>query len=196
MNGPSLMSLDGSERVILLGGFGVSLGPWLDMAYMVLPRWLVPHAQTTLRRIDESRGGIEHAALAEYLESGGYARHLHRLTKAYASRRDALLTALRRNLGEKTRVLGEQAGLHLAWFPPVDRVSPGSLATLARRHGLDAAALGDDVVLLGFGATDEHHIETGIRRLAESLSGAKSEPPPVSTMPIGCTSTTARGARI
>ena len=40
MNVPSLMSLDRSERVILLGGFGVSLGPWLDIAYLVLPRWL------------------------------------------------------------------------------------------------------------------------------------------------------------
>ena len=196
MNVPSLMSLDRSERVILLGGFGVSLGPWLDVAYLVLPRWLVPYAQTTRRRIDDSRGGFEHSVLAEFLASGGYARHLHRLTKTYTSRRDALVTTLRRHFGEATQICGEQAGLHLAWFPTPEWGSPGYLATLARRHGLDAAAVRDDVVLLGFGATDEDHIEAGVHRLANSLLGANDELPPVAAMPIGFAGTTAHGAPI
>jgi GntR family transcriptional regulator/MocR family aminotransferase len=196
MNVPSLMSLDRSERVILLGGFGVSLGPWLDIAYMVLPRWLVPYAQTTRRWIDDSRGGFEHTVLAAYLTSGGYARHLHRLTKTYATRRDALLTALRRHFGDDTQVWGEQAGLHLAWFPPPDKGSPGHLAGLARRLGLDAAAVRDDVLLLGFGATDEHHIEAGIRRLADALPAASEALPPVAAMPVGFTGRTAHGAQI
>jgi GntR family transcriptional regulator / MocR family aminotransferase len=194
MDVPSLMSLDRSKRVILLGGFGVSLGPWLDIAYMVLPRWLVPYAQTTRRWIDDSRGGFEHAVLAEYLAGGGYARHLHRLTKTYAGRRDALLTALRRHFGAESRVWGEQAGLHLAWFPPPDRGSPGYLASLARRVGLDAAVARDDVVLLGFGVTDEHHIETAVRRLADAVPGSYEELPPVAAM--GFANATAQSAQI
>jgi GntR family transcriptional regulator / MocR family aminotransferase len=196
MNVASLMSLDRSERVILLGGFGASLGPWLDIAYLVLPRWLVPYAQTTRRWIDDSRGSFEHTVLAEYLTSGGYARHLHRLTKTYATRRDALLTALRRHFGAATHVWGEQAGLHLAWFPPPDSGSPEYLARLARRLGLDAAAVRDDVLVLGFGATDEHHIEAGIRRLADALTAAGEEFPPVGAMPAGFAGTTAHGAPI
>jgi GntR family transcriptional regulator / MocR family aminotransferase len=185
MDVPCVMSLDRSERVILLGGFGVSLGPWQDLAYMVLPRWLVPYAQTTRRWIDDSRGGYEHAVLADYLASGGYARHLHRLTRTYASRRDAMLTGLRRHLGAETIVWGEQAGLHLACFPSPDLASPSDLATLARRYGLDAAAVRDDAVLLGFGMTDEHHIESGLRQLAESLPCTTEEPSPIGALPIG-----------
>jgi GntR family transcriptional regulator/MocR family aminotransferase len=196
MNVPSLMRLDRSERVILLGGFGSSLGPWLDIAYMVLPRWLVPYAHTVRRRIDDSRGGFEYTVLAEYLASGGYARHLHRLTKTYASRRDALLTALRRHFGEQTQIWGEHAGLHLAWFPPAERASPGYLAALARRHGLDAAAVRDNAVLLGFGQIDEHHIDAGVRRLAEALSGTGHAPAPVAAMPIRRSATLAHGAQI
>jgi GntR family transcriptional regulator/MocR family aminotransferase len=196
MNVASLMRLDRSERVILLGGFGVSLGPWQDVAYLVLPRWLVPYAQKTRRWIDDSRGGLEHTVLAEYLASGGYARHLHRLTKIYAGRRDAMLTALRKHFGAATRIWGEQAGLHLTWFPPADLGSPDYLATLARRHGLDATSVRDDVVLLGFGVTDEHHIEAGIRRLADALPGANEELPQVAAMPIGFAGTTAHGAQI
>jgi GntR family transcriptional regulator / MocR family aminotransferase len=194
MNVPSLMSMDRTERVILLGGFGVSLGPWLDIAYMVLPRWLVRYAEMTRRWIDDSRGSFEHAVLAEYLASGGYARHLHRLTKTYASRRDTLLTALRRHFGAETQIWGERAGLHLAWFPPPGRGSADYLAKLARRLGLDAAAVRDDVVLLGFGVTDEHNIEAGIRRLA--MSGAGEKLAPIAAMPFGFAGAAAHGAQI
>jgi GntR family transcriptional regulator/MocR family aminotransferase len=196
MNVPSLMNLDRSERVILLGGFGASLGPWLDLAYLVLPRWLIPYAQTTRRWIDDSRGGFEHAVLAEYLASGGYARHLHRLTKTYASRRDALLAGLRRHLGAEIQVWGAQAGLQLAWFPPPELGSSPYLAALARRQGLDAAAVRDDVVVLGFGATDEHHIETALRRLADSLPAISEKLPPVAVIPLGFSGTTAHGMHI
>jgi GntR family transcriptional regulator/MocR family aminotransferase len=187
MNIPSLMSLDTSERVILLGGFSVSLGPWLDLAYMVLPRGVAAGAQAMRRLIDDSRSSLEQMALAEFLRGGGYARHLHRVTKAYASRRDTLLTALRRHLGGRSLVWGQQAGLHLAWFPPQDFGSASAIATLARGHGLDAAWAGDDVVLLGFGVPDEQRIETGVRDMAEHLLAGQERPSPVPGMTIGPT---------
>jgi GntR family transcriptional regulator/MocR family aminotransferase len=196
MNVPSLMSLDRSERVILLGGFGVSLGPWLDVAYMVLPRWLVPYAQTARRWIDDSRGSFEHTALAVYLASGGYARHLHRLTKTYACRRDALVMALRRHFGADTLVWGEHAGLHLAWRLSPARGPAGCLAALARHFGLDAAAVRDDVVLMGFGAIDERHIEAGIHRLADALQGGNEGLLPIAAMAIGLPGATAHCAQV
>jgi GntR family transcriptional regulator/MocR family aminotransferase len=194
LNIPSLMSLDQSERVIMLGGFGVSLGPWLDVAYLILPRWLVPFAQATRRLIDDSRGGLEQMALAEFMGGGGYARHLHRLSKAYASRRDALLAALRRHLGDAAPVWGQHAGLHLAWCPSPDIGSPANLAALARRHGLDAAAPRDDVILLGFGVADERHLEMGVRRLAEALTAMSDGPTPVPALPADFARTLAHGA--
>ena len=174
MTAPSLMSLDRSERVILLGGFSVSLGPWLDIAYMVLPRWLVPFALAARRLIDDSRSSLEQAALADFLGGGGYARHVHRLAKAYASRRDALLAALRHHLGGPALVWGEHAGLHLAWFPLAEIGAPLPLAALARHSGLDATALppgtrGAQAVLLGFGLLPEHHIEPRVARFAHLI---------------------------
>jgi GntR family transcriptional regulator/MocR family aminotransferase len=175
MNVPSLLSLDAEERVILLGGFCTSLGPWLGLAYLVLPRRLVAAALAARRMIDDSRRHLEETALAELLSSGGYARHVHRLGKAYASRRDALLVALRAQFGEPAMTWGAQAGLHLAWFPPDDAGSPGYLASLARRCGLEAAALpadargrppGAQVVLLGFGALAERQIAARVAQFA------------------------------
>jgi GntR family transcriptional regulator/MocR family aminotransferase len=174
MTAPSLMSLDRSERVILLGGFSVSLGPWLDVAYMVLPRWLVPFALAARRLIDDSRSTLEQAALADFLGGGGYARHVHRLTRTYASRRDALLAALRHHLGGPAMVWGEHAGLHLAWFPPAETGLSTPVAALARNSGLEATALppgtrGAQPVLLGFGLLPERQIEARVGRFAGML---------------------------
>jgi len=175
MNLPSLMSLDTAERVILLGGVGTSLGPWLDLAYLVLPRRLVAPAITARRLLDDSRSGPEQAALAALFESGSYARHLHRLRKQYALRRDTLSDALRRHFGARTRIWGDQAGLHLAWFPAPETGSPGYLAAIARRCGLDAVTLPPDIrarapggqaVLIGFGLLPERHIEARVGQFA------------------------------
>ena len=175
MDAPSLMSLDTEGRVILLGGFCTSLGPWLDLAYLVLPRRLIAAALAARRLIDDSRRCLEETALAELLGSGGYARHVHRLGKAYVSRRDALLAALRRHFGGPATTWGEHAGLHLSWFPPADTGSPGYLAALARRCGLEAAALPAETrgrlpllqaVLLGFGALSEPQIASRVAQFA------------------------------
>lgn len=160
----ALMSLDAAGRVILLGGFCLSLGPWLCLAYLVLPRRLIAPALAARRLLDDSHPSLEAAALAELLASGEYARHLHRLSKTYAARRDALVAALRQEFGPAGTIWGGQAGLHLAYTPPPRLGSASYLATLARRSGLDASTPpaetharlpGGLPLLLGFGTLGE-----------------------------------------
>jgi GntR family transcriptional regulator/MocR family aminotransferase len=175
MNAPTLLSLDTEQRVILLGGFCTSLGPWLSLAYMVVPRRLIGAALAAQRLIDDSRRWLEESALAEFLHSGAYARQVHRLGKTYASRRDALLAALHRHFGGPATIWGEHAGLHLAWFPPADTGSPGYLASLARGCGLEAAALPVETharhaagraLLLGFGTLTESQLALRVAQFA------------------------------
>lgn len=172
---PSLMSLDTADRVLLLGGFCASLGPWLRLAYLVVPRSLVAAAALTRRLMDDGRHALEETALAGLLDSGGYARHVHRLGKAYASRRDALVDALQKHFGAPSALWGTHAGLHVSWFPPAGLASAPYLASVARRCGLDAATPHGDPrtrpapnqpVLIGFGGLPERQICVRVAQFA------------------------------
>ena len=173
---PRLFSLDQANRVILLGGFCASLGPWVHLAYLVVPPHLVDAASAARRMLGDESGRLHQAALYELLRSGWYARHLHRLSKVYAIRRDALLGALRRHFPKQNVVWGDHAGLHVAWFANDREVSAPDIAALARRCGLEAKALqnvgpaGESVVLIGFGVTAEHLIDSKIARLATMIA--------------------------
>lgn len=171
MEAPPLMNLDREGRVIHIGCFAASLGPWVTMGYLAVPPAMVEAAQAVKRLIDDSAGSVECAALAEFLQSGAYARHLHRLRKTYMSRRDALLGALQRHFG--CSAFGG-AGLHLAWATPEASGDTRELAEAARRCGLEADTAGAAdrrVLLLGFGMLSEARLEAGISRLAGEAGG-------------------------
>ncbi len=169
MESPPLMSLDQADRVIHIGCFSAALGPWLSLGYMAVPRPLIIPALAVRRLIDGGTSWLEHTALAEFLESGAYARHVHRLRKAYLARREALTGALRQHFGATTALWGGGAGLHLAWHVPPALGPAAAVAELARGCGLEAAALAHattQAVLLGFGSVSERQLEAGVQQLA------------------------------
>lgn len=169
MEAPPLMSLDRADRVIHIGCFSAALGPWLTLGYMAVPRSLIIPALAVRRLIDGGTSWLEHTALAEFLESGAYARHVHRLRKVYLARREVLTGALRQHFGATTVLWGGGAGLHLAWHVPPALGPAAAIADLARSYGLEAAAVArapSQTVLLGFGAVSERQIDTGVRQLA------------------------------
>jgi GntR family transcriptional regulator/MocR family aminotransferase len=168
MEAPPLLNLDRDGRVIHLGCFAAALGPWVTAGYLAVPPAMVQAATAAKRLIDDSAGSLECAALAEFLDSGGYARHLHRLQKIYMSRRHALVAGLRRHFGTGPNG-GAGAGLHLAWQVPEHLGSAAELAEHARHCGVEAdtARTPDGpMLLLGFGIASERQIETGLRQLA------------------------------
>lgn len=179
MDAPPLMNLDHEGRVIHLGCFAASLGPWVTLGYLAVPRALVDAAYAAKRLIDDSAGSLECAALAELLESGAYARHLHRSRKIYMSRRDALQAALRHHFGGAAIGGG---GLHLAWEIPGALGDASRFAEHARHCGLEADAAGaanSRVVLLGFGMLSEARLQAGIARLASEAGAWRSASKPV-----------------
>ena len=178
MEAAPLMSLDQNQRVLLIGGFAAALGPWVTLGYIAVPPALVQPAREAKRLVDDSTLALESTALAEFLDSGAYARHVHRLRKIYMNRRDTLLGALRRHFGP-VETWGSGAGLHFAWRPPFELGSAAALAERARQCSLEADLLGspdDRTLLLGFGMLSEPRLESGVERLAAELSLRQAAP--------------------
>lgn len=115
-------------------------------------------------------------ALANFLTEGHFARHLRRMRVLYAARREALLTAVRRECGQLLEVQAPQAGMHLVgWLPP--GIADTEIAHCAIQQGIEVVALSAlsrqplhrGGLVLGYAGCSEQEIQAGVRILARVL---------------------------
>jgi GntR family transcriptional regulator/MocR family aminotransferase len=177
----ALGSLDRANTTIYLGTFSKSIGAGLRLGYVVFPPQLVDAAVAAKALLDNGHPWLEQAAAAEFLESGGFERHLQRIRRSYLLRRDCLLFELRRHFGG-CRVDGAEGGMHVAWHLPEgspsapdlqrrlvgDGVGIYSLAA-APVHVLDPLPATATVVLMGYPCLTEERIRVAVERIAVAL---------------------------
>ncbi|HRF48616.1 MAG TPA: PLP-dependent aminotransferase family protein, partial [Anaerolineales bacterium] len=173
----ALAALDTAERVAYLGSFSKTLFPGLRLGFGVVPERLVERVLELKWFSDRCTPVLEQLALADWLETGVFERHVRKMRNVYSQRREVLLAALRRHFGERVEVSGVPAGMHvLAEFA----LGLGERELLERAAalgvGLYPAGPGQHTrrrraaVVLGFGNLSETLIERGIARLAEGLT--------------------------
>lgn len=116
MNGrpiPPLCSIDAGEHVIYTNTFTKSLGSSFRIAYAVLPPHLAERFRQTLDFYTCTVGAIEQLALARFIASGEYERHVNRQRTHYRRVQDALVGGLRASsCASKLRCSHVGAGLH------------------------------------------------------------------------------------
>jgi len=133
----ALRALDEADRVIYAGTFSKTLFGGLRLAYLVLPAALREDFITAKYLSDMSSGGIEQAALAHFMESGGFERHLRHARKELQARREALIAGLHRHAGERVEIVHSPAGMHVvAWLNGYDHKRAETLIAHARERGL------------------------------------------------------------
>ena len=175
----SLQGLDRDARVIYIGTFSKVLFPAVRIGYLVIPPDLVARFAAVREAMDIFPPTLYQAVLADFLSEGHFARHLRRMRQLYRERRDALVAAVRRELGDELQVLDGQAGLHLVAALP-DGTDDLAISLEAARQGLWAMPLsacyaGEPVrrgLVLGYGGTDVAEIPGGARRLRDVLRRA------------------------
>lgn len=178
---PALMGLDTHGCVMYLGTFSKSMGPGLRLGYLVVPHQVVESARTAKALLDNGHPWLSQAAMAEFLVSGGYLRHLRRIRHLYGERRDCLVDTLKRHFGQ-VRLSGLRGGMHLAWHLSNDFVNASQLQEVALKqsvgiYGLRSGAAYDfggcayseRTVVLGFSSVEEHLIRSGLKRVAVAL---------------------------
>jgi GntR family transcriptional regulator / MocR family aminotransferase len=114
---PALQSLDVAERVIYSGTFSKTLFPGLRLGYIVCPPALRADLHMAKTLEDLGCSSIEQAALAAFLESRQYEKHLRESLVELRNRRHALLEGLSRHLGDRVDVAASAGGMHIVvWF--------------------------------------------------------------------------------
>ena len=176
----ALKGLDHHERVIYVGTFSKCMGPGLRLGYIVAPRCLADNFKRMKMLINNGQGWLEQAAMADFMNSGEFGRHLRRIRHLYRERRDALIEALRKHF-RNCEIYGDQAGMHLIWklsqsFPSAKEVEDIGLnagvgvCSLATGSALPFDSENEQrLLMLGFAALTEEEIENGVSRLASAL---------------------------
>ena len=101
----ALAGLDVYGRVIYVGTFSKLMFPALRLGYLVLPEALVDAVVAAKNLADTGSPSLEQLTLADFIREGHLDRHLHRSVARNASRRAALLEAVRDHFGDRAEIL-------------------------------------------------------------------------------------------
>ncbi|EJN15503.1 transcriptional regulator with HTH domain and aminotransferase domain containing protein [Bradyrhizobium sp. YR681] len=182
---PPLHALEGGDNVIYLGTVSKTLSPTLRIGYLVVPSELRSLFAAAKQIMDRHTPLAEQEALAAMLESGAYDRHVRRVRRRNAERQEALLDALHRRFGDRIRIEGTAAGLHVvAWFDGLPQKREAALIDAARARGVgihpvsalfDSRPTGRDRprktvgLVMGYSALEVAQIERGCKLLAQAI---------------------------
>lgn len=174
----ALKSLDRDGRVIYIGSYSKTLFPALRLGYMVLPESVGRAFRAAKWLEDRGSNTLEQAALAHFMASGGFERHLRRAAQSLRARRNAMLGGLRKHAAQVFEVVDSNAGMHLtAWLRSGSHADCERLAAHARERGLGLYTVAPyslqsgarPGLLLGYAALPPADIDAALRLLGRCL---------------------------
>jgi GntR family transcriptional regulator/MocR family aminotransferase len=172
----ALHGLAEEGRVIYLGTFSKSLLPGLRISYCVVPKALTDPLCQLMRNTGCAANVQAQAALAAFMDSGAYRKHLKRIRQIYERRGRLLVETLNRRLGNWLEVAPPTGNVQVAvlFREPLDDVAI-ALKMQARGFGVSPLSncyLGTERrsgLIVGFAGASGEEIERGAEVLAELL---------------------------
>jgi GntR family transcriptional regulator / MocR family aminotransferase len=139
---PALKSLDRDGRVLYAGTFSKVLFPGLRLAYLVVPESQVERFEQITEALTAGSPELTQAIVTAFITEGHFARHIQRMRKLYAGRREATAAGLESVLGKHMRIDSQPGGMHLI-LRLQGRRSDRRLVARMREEGLYGEALTD-----------------------------------------------------
>ncbi|SFU77626.1 GntR family transcriptional regulator / MocR family aminotransferase [Polaromonas sp. YR568] len=177
----AMQGLVDQAPVLYVGTFSKTMFPSLRLGFLVLPEALIAQMREPLTEILRGGHRYEQLALAEFIDSGEFSRHLSRMRRLYRDRQHSLREALTQHMRVPHVIEGGNCGLHLTMRLPA-QYPDRAIADAAQRHGLAPAALSSfalqprsqhNGLVLGYGNTSAELFSPMIRRLSQITLGAK-----------------------
>jgi GntR family transcriptional regulator/MocR family aminotransferase len=184
----AMQGLVSDAPVLYVGTFSKTMFPSLRLGFLVLPRQLVPAVQAPLEEMLRGGHRYEQLAMADFIESGQFSRHLGRMRRLYRDRQQALRLALHKHLKVPHEIDGGYCGLHLTVRLPA-RFDDRKIAAEALRHRIAPSPLSgfamqpterDNGLVLGYGNTAAELFEPLVKRLSQLARAAQHGTPPAS----------------
>lgn len=137
---PALAGFDRSDRTIYVGSFSKIFSGGLRLGFLVVPRGLTHRFTETLEEYGTKASIAAQRPLAVFMEEGSFYRHLRRVRRIYAERRQCLLDGLRSGLPEGSDVIDHQAGMQIL-IPLAPGIDDCEVAAKLASQGLIAHPL-------------------------------------------------------
>jgi GntR family transcriptional regulator/MocR family aminotransferase len=178
---PAMQGLLPEAPVLYVGTFSKTMFPALRIGFLVLPESAGEGAYPALAELLRGGHRLEQLALAEFIASGQFSRHLGRMRRLYRERQKALREALDAHLEMEHEVLGGDSGLHLTVRLP-EAYGDIAISAAARAAGMNIGALSSfsasgaqassNGLVIGYGNTSEDQFLPLIQRLGGILRKA------------------------
>lgn len=110
---PALKSLDRDGRVLYAGTFSKVLFPGLRLAYLVVPEMQIERFEEVSQAWTAGSPQLTQAIVTAFIREGHFARHIQRMRKLYAERREAATAGLESVLKKHVRIDPQPGGMHL-----------------------------------------------------------------------------------
>ncbi|ULU25537.1 PLP-dependent aminotransferase family protein [Dyella terrae] len=172
----ALQTLDRDGSVFYVGTFSKSLFPTLRQGYVVAPSWAMAALGAVRQLVDRHSDLLAQDTLAWFITEGHLARHVRKMRRIYAERREALLEGLSRHADEALRPLASDAGLHIAaelrWPVDASRLVRDAAMKDMRIEALGDYAIGEhkpNGLVFGLGGIPATRMDEATRLLARLL---------------------------
>ncbi|WP_085805059.1 MocR-like pyridoxine biosynthesis transcription factor PdxR [Roseovarius albus] len=173
---PAMAGFDQLNRTIYIGSFSKIFSNALRLGYLIVPEGILDHFHETVRRQGQRASSMPQPALADFIKSGEFYRHLRRVRRIYGERRKDLLERLSEEFADCGHFADHHAGmqvvLHLVRHLKDTDVSARAEALGLSTSPLSSYAAGDvqmNGLLLGFCGYSEAEMAKGLHLLRKAM---------------------------
>jgi DNA-binding transcriptional MocR family regulator len=177
---PSLHELDGGERVTYASSFSKTVAPGLRVGWFVLPAELAARVEARAVATYISPSFLAQATVEEVFARGAFEQNLERIRGLLRTRRDAMLAALERELGDRAAWSRPEGG-YFVWAelptetaPLLERAEAAGVSFVKGADFFPRGAGGEREARLAFSYESPGSIGKGVSVLASLLDSRRA----------------------